>query len=194
MELAATPELDSSIDQRGVPKSSFVAAELARKFSPAILNIGFLFALLVAAACLCFSAIYLYKYLSVTSTAVDSIVREMRDQPGSMQIALSARLAVAKYSLSSCGVVTGLAFGFLGFALFLLGIQGTMDVSADGGIKSLHLAKVAPGTFVIVCAALLIGISITHTIDFSVTGQYQSVGSARPTVYVAPEVGHDPIP
>lgn len=187
--------LGSSSTSHDAPRLSMgITPKLGPTFSPTVLNIGFLFALVLSASCFTFSAFYLYKYLSITSTAVDSIIQEMRDVPASMQLALGARLAVAKYSLSSCGVVTGLAFGFLGFALFLLGIQGTMDVQAREGEKTVQLARVAPGTFVIICAAVLIGMSITHEIDFSVTGQYQAAPSARPTVYTAPEVGHDRIP
>jgi hypothetical protein len=164
------------------------------RFSSKILNVGFVSAIFISAACFVFSAIYLHEYLSITSGAVDTIIRSTAGQPAAMQLALAARLAVAKYSLSSCGVVSGLAFGFLGFALFLLGIEGTMDAGGSNKLGSIQLARVAPGTFVLTCAAILIGISVTHRIDFDATEQYQAPTVQPAATYSVPEVGHDQIP
>jgi hypothetical protein len=46
-------------------------------------------------------------------------------------VAMTARLTMADVGLNSCGVFAGLSLGFLGFALFLLGIKGEMDVRAS---------------------------------------------------------------
>jgi hypothetical protein len=173
------------------------AGDLSDKFSIWILNLGFLFALIISAICFVFSARYLDTYLAITSSSVDKIVQETAGQPLAMQLALAARLAVAKYSLSSCGVVAGLAFGFLGFALFLLGIKGAMDAQGSFDKSSIQLVRVAPGTFVLVCATILIGVSITHRIDFSSEQALplHESNSGNPTNPLpAPQVGHDPIP
>jgi hypothetical protein len=183
------------------PANAAVADEIAkgpqqkeRAFSPVVLNIGFLFALLISASCLAFSAVYLQKYLDITSGAVTSIIQQTTGQTVAMQVALSARLAVAKFSLLSCGVVAGLAFGFLGFGLFLLGIQGAMDAQVHNSTGGIQLVRVAPGTFVIVCAAILIGISVTHEIEFSAQQEPTGIPTRTRPAYSAPEIGHDAIP
>lgn len=179
------------------PETRNEVAGAEHAFPPKLLRAGFTGALMLAAACFGFSAVYLYKYLVITSDAVDSIIKEVVIAPASLQMALSARLAVAKYSLLSCGVVTGLAFGFLGFALFLLGVQGNMDVKANQAGNSIQLARIAPGTFVILCAAVLAAISVTHRIDFDVSSRYEVPVQGQvspPAIYPAPEVGHDKIP
>lgn len=176
---------------------SSLADTFSDKFSPWILNLGFLFALIIAAICFVFSARYLDTYLSITSNSVDTIIQETAGQPVAMQLALAARLAVAKYSLSSCGVVAGLAFGFLGLALFLLGIKGNMDAGGTYDKSSIQLGRVAPGTFVLICATILIGVSITHRIDFSSEQALplHENSSTNPAISLpAPQVGHDPIP
>jgi hypothetical protein len=170
----------------------------ASYFSSRVLDIGFLFALVLAGFCFAFAALYLYKYLNITSGAIDSIIAKTVDRAPVAQLAISGRLAVAKYSLSSCGIVCGLAFGFLGFALFLLGVRGEMNVKAEDSRRSLQLSRVAPGTFVIVCAAVLIGISVTHSIDFRAQGTYPyepgpvtSTEGPAGNTYIPPEVVHD---
>jgi hypothetical protein len=133
-----------SSNAQEAPSSSGSTDIFSDKFSPWILNLGFIFALIIAAICFAFSARYLDTYLSITSNSVDTIIQVTTGQPVAMQLALGARLAVAKYSLSSCGVVAGLAFGFLGFALFLLGIKGTMDAGGSYDKSSVQLVAASP--------------------------------------------------
>jgi hypothetical protein len=141
-------------------------------FSRRILEVGFVFGLVLSGLCLILSGVYLFRYLDLTSNAIDISIGKAQTDPAVTQIAISARLAIAKYSLCSCGIVSGLAFGFLGFALFLIGIRTDMDVESSHNGSMIHLARIAPGTFVILCASLLIGVSVTHQIDVSSIAQY----------------------
>jgi len=69
--------------------------------------------------------------------------------------------------LLSCGVLAGVAFGFLGFALFLLGIKETMDVSFEADSYKANAARMSPGVFLIVVAAVLIGVCATRETPFN---------------------------
>jgi hypothetical protein len=130
--------------------------------------------------------------LNSTDSAVDSLIQGNLVNPAVLHVAISAKLAIAKFSLLSCGVVAGLAFGFLGFALFLIGVRGDMDVKANNASAGIQIARIAPGAFVMLCAALLIGLAVTHNIDFSASGEYSLTPKAQPTnPYSPPEVGKD---
>jgi hypothetical protein len=63
-----------------------------------------------------------------------------------------------------------MAFGFLGFALFLLGIGGSIDAEAAGGAAvRIQVAKISPGAFVMLCAAILVGLCATTTVPLDFT-------------------------
>ena len=131
-------------------------------FPQVLLNVGFICALLVAAACLVFSSWYLFTFLGATNAGIESLLqtalRDPNTSPGVIQLSILARTAMARFALLSCGVSVGMSFGFLGFALFLLGIKGEMDVSARHEDNRIKIARMAPGVFVILCATVLIGV------------------------------------
>lgn len=77
------------------------------------------------------------------------------------------QLYVARILLLSCGVVVGMALGFLGFALFLLGVEGTQDVEGTAPSLTLKLARLSPGAFVIICSAVLVGVCVTRPLPFN---------------------------
>jgi len=62
------------------------------------------------------------------------------------------------------GIICGAAFGFLGFALFLLGAKGDMDAAFQDSQHKVQLERMAPGSFVIFIAAILIGVCSIHPV------------------------------
>jgi hypothetical protein len=83
-----------------------------------------------------------------------------------LKTAIFAQILVAQIALLSCGIFVGMAFGFLGFALFLLGIRAEMDVDARSEVYQMKLARLSPGVFVLLCAAVMITFCATHESEF----------------------------
>jgi hypothetical protein len=92
--------------------------------------------------------------------------REAQIDEASLRLGIVARMMVAKMCLISCGIHVGMSFGFLGFALFLLGVKGEMDVNAKSEGYQVKIARISPGVFVILCAAILIGVCVTQKMEF----------------------------
>jgi len=180
------------------------------KFDKRILNIGFLTALVLATVCLIASALYLNRYLASTNEGVEKILDYAIKVPGPtagqtesapapatppskeiLDLAITARVAMARFTLLSCGVFIGMAFGFLGFALFLLGIKGEMDAEATTGKEgySVKLARLSPGLFVILCATLLIGVCMTRKTGFELTQTPKAVQKANKSEEHEPSIG-----
>jgi hypothetical protein len=137
-------------------------------FPQKLLNLGFCVALILAGACLVLSALYLNNFLNSTNQGVQALISNAPTlSPESFYTAINARLYMARIALLSCGVFIGMSFGFLGFALFLMGIKGEMDVAGRYEKYSAKLARLSPGVFVILCATILIGICISYDISFS---------------------------
>jgi hypothetical protein len=90
------------------------------------------------------------------------------DSPsGALEVAINGRLVMARVALLSCGVFTGMSFGFLGFALFLLGIKKEINADAQYENFQVKLARMSPGVFIILIAAILIGVCVTHSTPFT---------------------------
>lgn len=149
------------------------------------LNVGFVFAFLLAALCLVASALYLFQFLQetthggiqeLTTTASNVAVSDT-----TAQLAIQARTVIARIVLLSCGVFAGLSFGFLGFGLFLMGIKGEIGVEAQAETHQLKIARLAPGAFVILVAAVLIGVCATRETPFI----YKNIESTS-----LPEIGN----
>jgi len=146
-------------DQRQEPR-----ADLG--FSSLVLNIGFIAALLLAALSFLAGAAYLFWFLRATSGALETLFGKVGDASTALEMAVSARLVLARIGLASCGVFVGMAFGFLGFALFLIGVRGDMGVSAQYESAQVRLVRLSPGVFVVVLAVILIGLCITRPNEF----------------------------
>lgn len=139
------------------------------KFPARILNAGFVFALVLAAVCLVASTVYLYTFLSVTTQKIDGLLGRA-GTPGMsdvlIQLGINAALVSARLALLSCGVFVAMAFGFLGFGLFLMGIRG--EIEASGTVESFgfKVARMSPGVFVMTATIALIGVCVTHRTPF----------------------------
>jgi len=152
------------------------------RFSQKILNIGFAAAIILAATCLLLGAAYLYVFLTNTNAGVYDLINnasknQLSDQ--ALSIAINARLVMARVALLSCGVFVGMSFGFLGFALFLVGAKGELSATAEVEGYAVKLARMSPGVFVLLCATILIGVCISRQTPFSY--EQQNANSNSPT-------------
>jgi hypothetical protein len=147
-------------------------------FSRRVLDLGFLAGLALAAACLVLSGVYMIRFQRVSTGAVEQVLAAEASAAGrapalspeqasyryrTQRLALSIHSYVAQTLLLSCGVLVGLAFGFLGFSLFLLGVDGASDVALDAPAKlKLQMSRLAPGVVVILCSTVLVGVCVTR--------------------------------
>lgn len=158
IRIAATP--------RAIPSDSPSAAH---KFSGRILNVGFIFALILAAVCLASSTLYLYTFLSTTMAKIDGLLARA-GTPGVtevlIQLGINAALVSARLALLSCGVFVAMAFGFLGFGLFLIGVKGEIEASGNTETFGFKVARMSPGVFVMTATLLLVGVCVTHRTPF----------------------------
>ncbi|MEQ8790724.1 MAG: hypothetical protein RIC55_30785 [Pirellulaceae bacterium] len=129
-----------------------------------VLNTGFLVAL--ALCLLAFAAVAVNLFLFQASVG-SSFPNPGAGGDAAARFTLASRLVSIKMVLLSTGVFAGAALGFLGLSLFLMGVRDSMNVDAAGGGYSAKLVNVAPGTLIVLCAILLIGICTTR--EFSIT-------------------------
>jgi hypothetical protein len=155
------------------------ALEAEPTFPPWLLNIGFMTALVLATICLLAGGYYLYRFQGATQASVLNVLDGKRTPPaGVFQLALMAQMYLARVQLLSCGIFIGMAFGFLGFGLFLLGVKGQIDAEGSSKALTLKVLNLSPGVFVLLCATILIGTCATRSLPFGY-GQGGN-GSARP--------------
>jgi hypothetical protein len=154
--------------RRAKGATQYRSLEGGARFPQTLLNIGFAFALILSGACLVLSAVYLYQFLNATNTGVEQLISKVGTNlpSGTLEVAINGRLVTSRVALLSCGVSAGLSFGFLGFALFLLGIKKEIDVDAEYDNFKVKLARMSPGVLVILIAAVLIGVCVTHRTPF----------------------------
>lgn len=155
-------------------------------FSQRILDIGFLSGLFLAGIALIGSIVYLMYFQIQTHNALERLLtyattaspansgpeRTVTRLPDStLQLAIASRMIMARMTLLSCGAFIGMAFGFLGFSLFLLGVRGEMDVSARREQYLVKIVRMSPGVFIVTCAAVVITICVTYTLPFDFLAQ-----------------------
>jgi hypothetical protein len=125
---------------------------------------GFFAAILLAIFGFATVAAYLsyYAYETNASFSQESIstLRTLSDVQ--IKDILFVHLAVWQFALQACGMMAGVVIGFLGLALFLLGIKGDMSGGGKAWGHTLNFNHMAPGTLVISMGCLLIGICATH--------------------------------
>jgi hypothetical protein len=172
----------TEIGDEFAPPAAVTAKNVASPLSNRIVNVGFVTALVLAIACLVMSGAYAFKFQSNAESLVMQILRSdpaaLAD--GHFQLFTFAQAYLSRVLLLSCGVFVGMAFGFLGFALFLLGVNG--DIAAEGQAQgtSLKVSRLAPGAFVIACSAILVGVCATRPVVFDYNEQLLRPPSAPP--------------
>jgi len=83
-----------------------------------------------------------------------------------IQLGINAALVSARLALLSCGVFVAMAFGFLGFGLFLIGVKGEIEASGSTETFGFKVARMSPGVFVMTATLLLVGVCVTHRTPF----------------------------
>jgi hypothetical protein len=125
-----------------------------------MLNIGFMAGIVLSVFCLGIAGYYLLSYQHYASTALEALNSPVAVEPRNMML----HMYMSRVLLQSCGLAVGMAFGFLGFSLFLLGVGGSIDASASGGGLGIQVARISPGAFVMLCSAILVGLCATRNI------------------------------
>jgi hypothetical protein len=169
LEHAGTDSTAPPIDQVTITESRIESREkdATDTLTSHVLLWSFVTAVVLAIAGFVVVAVYLFLYLNHAFTAFSPETMDQLSKMdyGSMQSIIVARSGLWKFILQSCGVIAGVAFGFLGFALFLLGAKGDMDASFDDSQHKVQLSRMAPGSFVILIAVILIGICCYQRVD-----------------------------
>jgi hypothetical protein len=162
-------ELDvSPIIELGTPATSVANAV----FSPAVLNFGFVAGLVLALLCLLSTTWYMLSFERDTTALISETLQNatrVKDANVSvlMEHALNTHAFVAHLLLLSCGVFVGMAMAFLGFSLFLIGAHGEIDAQMQGNDQfKLSVARLSPGAFAIMGAAIVIAVCATHSLSF----------------------------
>lgn len=137
--------------------------------SQRIVNIGFFAGLALAALSFLLALLYMHSYLSSVNSIFNDLVRGSYQGAAQLEVAnllIHGRLIAARFSLLSCGILTGFSLGFIGFCLFLVGARGDIEGTAETHGVKVTLSRLAPGALVLLCASVLIGICATHNITF----------------------------
>jgi hypothetical protein len=140
-----------------------------------------------AALCMIFTILYIFSY-SLDSTLsferhFDSYLAA--GNTANLPTVLGLHMAQNRMFLQSCGMVAGIFFAFLGLALFLVGIQGTVDASGEVRDYSTSVRRLAPGGVILLASMIFVGASAMHPIDFELGPSAFAVPSASTVPAIA---------
>jgi hypothetical protein len=142
-----------------------------------------------AGVCMICTILYVFSY-SLDSTLsferhFDSYLAT--GNTANLSTVLGLHMAQNRMFLQSCGMVAGIFFAFLGLALFLVGIQGTVDATGEIKDYSASAKRLAPGGVILLASMIFVGVSAMHPIDFK-------LGPIVPATIIAPTAAADPLP
>ncbi len=120
--------------------------------------------------------LWFMSQINKTMAGVEKITKEVTSNPfqdvkggTTLRYTLATSHAPLRISLLSTGVIVGVAFGFLGFALFDMGFTGAAKLNAEAKGARVLLENAAPGLVVLVVAAMLIGVSVIQPVTIEYT-------------------------
>jgi hypothetical protein len=148
-----------------------------RKPTAKLFKLGYYLGLAAFFICLLASLAAILLFLKSTYFWVDTL-SVGQELIGKVEL-LNARLVMARIALLSCGLLAGLSFGFLGFSLFLIGIDGESDISGEHSDYKITLSKVSPGIIVLLAATILIGVCATRETPFWYERTVESTSSVE---------------
>jgi hypothetical protein len=138
--------------------------ETSEKISAKLIKTGYYSGLVAFFICLSLSLIVISSFLFSTYFWIDTFSGASEIKHG-IEI-LNARLVMARIALLSCGLLAGLSFGFLGFSLFLIGIDGSSDINTEVPNYKVTLSRVSPGILLLLAAVVLVGVCATRKTPF----------------------------
>lgn len=146
-----------------------------------------------AGVCMIFTILYVFSY-SLDSTLsferhFDSYLAA--GNASNLSTVLGLHMAQNRMFLQSCGMVAGIFFAFLGLALFLVGIQGSIDATGKVTDYSNSMKRLAPGGIILLASMIFVGVSAMHPIELKIspTSTIASPASAasEPAAQPAPQ-------
>ena len=120
-----------------------------------------------AALCMVFIILYIFSYsLDSTLSFERHFDSYASGNTANLPTLLGFHMAQNRVFQQSCGMVAGLFFAFVGLALFLVGIQGTLD--ANGQIRDYagSVKRLIPGGIILIASMIFVGASAMHPVDF----------------------------
>lgn len=120
------------------------------------LKIGYKAGVVLSFLCITAAAIYMFLFLANSPNPAS-----VRDELGLLSITAERRLL-----LLSTAMFIAMAFGFLGFALFLIQAKGEVETEGSFSDYKFKFATISPGLFVILCSTVIIVFAVTFRIDY----------------------------
>jgi hypothetical protein len=120
--------------------------------------------------------------MDTMSKLIADLIKDPSQNAATLRYAVAARIALMHQSLVASGVMVGVAFGFVGFALFVMGITGTAEIEGKTPSYSLALKNAAPGLVLLVVAAGLIAVCVIQrvAVDYTPSPQPSGVSPEAP--------------
>ena len=149
-----------------------------------------------AGVCMIFTILYVFSY-SLDSTLsferhFDSYLAS--GNASNLSTVLGLHMAQNRMFLQSCGMVAGIFFAFLGLALFLVGIQGSIDATGKVTDYSNSMKRLAPGGVILLASMIFVGVSAMHPIDLKISPWSNGVSPASAAIQPAAQPAPQPAP
>ena len=120
-----------------------------------------------AALCMVFIILYIFSYsLDSTLSFERHFDSYASGNTANLPTLLGFHMAQNRVFQQSCGMVAGLFFAFVGLALFLVGIQGTLDANGQVRDYAGSVKRLIPGGVILVASMIFVGASAMHPVDF----------------------------
>ena len=147
-----------------------------------------------AGVCMIFTILYVFSY-SLDSTLsferhFDSYLAS--GNASNLSTVLGLHMAQNRMFLQSCGMVAGIFFAFLGLALFLVGIQGSIDATGKVTDYSNSMKRLAPGGVILLASMIFVGVSAMHPIDLKINPSSNGVSPASAAIQPAAQPAPQP--
>ena len=147
-----------------------------------------------AGVCMIFTILYVFSY-SLDSTLsferhFDSYLAS--GNASNLSTVLGLHMAQNRMFLQSCGMVAGIFFAFLGLALFLVGIQGSIDATGKVTDYSNSMKRLAPGGIILLASMVFVGVSAMHPIDLKIGPTPASASPASAAAQPPPQSAPQP--
>ena len=147
-----------------------------------------------AGLCILFAIVYIFAY-SLNATIsfehhFDAYLSTTRT--GNLSTVLGLHMAQNRMFLQSCGIISGIFFACVGMALFLVGIQGSMDDRGRFHDDASSVQRLAPGAAILLVSMIFVGVAAMHPIELVPSRIGNPARNGPPTASSAPTPRADP--